>query len=1637
MANLADVDKAARQRGLELEIEQQRKLARMTQQEREEANKVQTGFFGKIADNVSSFLDDKWTDDFSAIPVVGPAARFTGETLQSSWDGTYALGSAAALGTNWGYWTRRPSDADFWADAYETNVGEAAAGSLEYYSSDNVLGGLGGMGYTPESMGKNIYDKNPTLNIANPAERKVAFTGRTDLNVTSGLVSGVYGWFTDPLILLGKAKKVATVGGKVAGIEFAGRKRTLLDKNGNVSEKVFKSIDTDADEAIQFYKSGTGRNSRIGVIGESIAQRDFESLRKLSYFKGIHRDTLASIGANIDNTEDAIVFAAAAAGSAKYQKILADTQAAADLALKKAAQNGANPNPYERAFLNTPRNSYLPVVLPNYLEEGVDAQKIIDDLARKDKDLEKALIQSGSITGKALADRNYALRDALTIIEEGSNRLGMIEQVGGTSVTGMKIAKAWRDGVLSRKRLLDATLDPTDTSSVRNLAVSNRLSKDYKLSSKDGVAPAAYERIYQLSGSMPSLTVIDWIKGSHATGWIDIAGLSAAKGSDELDAVFSESKILSKDRAWVSEQKNIYGAAVGTDARFNAIKAIEENSFVKIAEYYNVFEPDLIRNMYKVIDKRRSQVVDNYRSRAYGVDPDKGDLAIMTPLMRSQLETLMPMLNMRMMEKSAKLVAIKNKNADRMLNKSQNIAAAMLDEVMSLWKAGALIRLGYTARNTVEGWARSAVYLGGVPGADQLVSTAGRSVFNNAKRIEGKLPSFWRTDSTRLIGTKALMREEVRAKAKIDALKKEISDIGGSGNLEYATEIAAKEKSLDDLIKSLDNLAKRRENLGKRKYLGDDAAFGGYLNKEYGDLYRRLSSAERTNAKFLNSAYMRTTNDLVNSNAWGVVKPTDVQYWDELAGSAQQFRADEIAMRLLNGESIGDVVKWGKSGQARPYRRDYQIAKDRIEDKVVQIDDMITKYFPTAKSRELVRASQPTAAELRSALIRFNTKPSRPVAPKINVTKSPKQVAAAKKRYQEKLKKWEIEQKNAVGLSPIHGRQVADQFKPSAYTRIVDKPIEKVFKVLGTYPESTLVRHPFYNEVWKRSMSQQQKLAKNRGEEITEELLAKMNTSSHKSALRATNETLFTIERYSNPAAAMRWLSPFFAAWENSAKVWTRLVVNDPSVLARANMLWNIPEELGMIVDREGNKVEGSALDFLKGSQDQYLTLPSAMADSIQKASGGSSVRIPRGSLNVITPGETSWLPGFGPLVIYPVGKLLAGKPDVQKIFREAVGDQLYNQIAPFGNVNDDLLRNFVPTWLRQEYIRWRGTADENYVKTVNAMQQTAFVNWYKSGGLPEDKPDMDQVLQMANDFYRFTSIARLTLPVSTSRSSPYQLQVDAWNNMRSDPSMTYREKADSFISSYGKEFLPLTVSTSDATVPGIQSTQEVFKVITKHDALARELAETSPEAVGILASSAAPGIFDTGVYRWMSENNVPGLDSNYRGGKSPNDMMDDIVMSSAWRDYTLAKSQRDEFMAANGIKSLNSKAGAGVKKAWDDFKNQMVQKYQNEWVEEFNGWQNETASNLSAITKALSNDKFMKDVGSSSRWEGIKTYMDARQQAINAIESGAYDSARVREVFADWAAEYKYSSLEFNDFYERYLDQDELLRYGIGFLNG
>jgi hypothetical protein len=1573
----------------------------LDQQAREEEDNP--GFIRNIATNVADFFSDRFTDDFSALPVVGAPAKALGETLQTTWDGTYALASSGALAANPKYWENRGQNADLFADARNTNVGDAAVAASQFVGSTPIGAGLGVLN-VPAAFGENIYDKNPNLNIADKAQRDVAFTGRTDLNIQSGLTSGVVGWFLDPLVVVGKASKVARFGTTFGGLEITGlTQRTIRDQKG-FSEKVFKTIDGDTDDAIAFAKTGLGKQSRIGVIAQQVADGDYESLKRINAFGGSNRDTLASVGAGIDNTEDAAVFLAAASGSAKYQKILAENMASVDLALKRAKSGGV----YETAALNVPVGTTPPVILKGFLEPGVDAAKVIEDLTKRDK----------------------ALRNAL--IEVTENPTGMVERLGGQSVTGMKIAQAWRDGVMSRSRFLEKTLDPLATTTMRNADVTARIAPRY------GTGPAVFETIYQISGAMPRVAVLDWIKGSHSTGWIDIRGLSGGKGSDELDAVFSETKNLAKDRVWVSEQQAIYAAAMGPMQRSAAIRKIEENAFQKLAADEGIANPEMIKELYAKIDKVRNETVQNFKNQNFGIDPTDGTTIIGTPLFISQLETKMPMLNMRMMEKAAKMAKKWEKYGGVTDIKRPGAAtASTIDSIMSMWKAGALLRFGYTVRNTAEGWARSAVYLGTIPGADQLQKTAGRSLFNNARRLEGKMPR---------IGTKAISGREKKAMNELDELRNDVTALrekvskdptGSSYDVNaVAKELGAKEKAMNELQLSLDALAAKQSRLTDRKYLGDDGAFGGDLNSELGDLYRKLSSAQATNRQFLQSRYSRKQNEMISQSNWGTVKPTDTQYWDELSSAARQMRNDEVGLRLLNGESIGDIVAYLRSNKGRTYRRDMTLSKEAVERRVVQMDDMIKMYLPTEKSRILALSNNGSPDNFRSALATF-TRNKPPKEPKTSLSMTPDQLLAKQKKYEKDLAAWNKRSADQPMLADIHGRQTADKIQGNWYHRNVDRPIEYLFKVLGTYPESTLVRHPFYNEVWSRTFSQLQSVAKVQGRKIDEDLLGKINTSAHKKAMQATNETLFTIERYSNPAAAMRWASPFFAAWENSAKVWTRLVVNDPSILARANLLWNAPAQLGMIVDNEGNPVEGTAFDFLTGSEDQFITLPAGLDDAMTDYLGGMHVRIPRASFNVITPGNTAWLPGFGPMVVLPVGVMLGGIPDKQKILRDALGDQLYEQVAPFGQVNNTFMEAFAPAWVRNEYVRWEGEGNADYVRTANAMMQIAMVDWYKSGGAIEDKPDMDLVLSRTNDFYRWTSAARLTLPVSTSRSSPNQIEVDEWRRLKVDPSLTWNEKVEQFITKY-PDLSPLTVSGSDSSIPGLQSSQEVYSVLTDHGDLARSFAASSPESVGILASSAPVGVFDQGVFKWMTQNKIPGISDAFRGAKNPADMQKDIVMSRAWRDYTVTKENRDAAMADLGIKSMESKAGEGIKRMWDQYVNvTMVQQYGKDWTNEYGSYQDQTVFSLTAINEALGDKKFMKDMGSTPRWQGIATYMSTREAAIAAIRNGA-DSAAVKEMFNVWVADFKFSSLEFNDFYERYLEQDDIsMNKGIGALNG
>lgn len=1582
-----------------------------------------------IFQRAGSFAADMWTDDFSNfIPVIGPAAAAAASTYDSASRGISTIGSSAALAANPEYWANRSEDATLLDDAQRVQPGRAVVALGD--ALERRLGPTTLLGFNEDAQ---VYGGDGKFDIANDAERDKKFEESAALKVSSGVVDGLNTFFLDPFVIGGKAVKIARFGTSAPVLGSLGRfgtgftDRLLASPRKNVNPRVMKSLESEADEALRLVRTGEGSETPIGVIGESIARGEFEDLLELPAFQGSSRDLLASAGAGIKSKEDGIIFLAAAAGVRKYQAQLAERATSLYAGLQRRTQSK-----YEELLLNTPLGAQRPAILGDVLEKDFNVDQLIRDLAKRDPDL-----------AKELADENQMVRGLLNARDEVIGETGLVERLGGTSVAGMKVAEAWREGRRARTRISQA---PTGSTS-----------RMKPTTYRDGTAPAIIEKIYQSSSIVPTTRVWDWVRGQQASGYIDIRGFNVGKASDELKAALSDSTTIRKDKVFVAAQLVIYGAAQGAQARMQAISEIERNVMKRLADEATLksggqaITPERLEEIYKIIDKRRAEVIDNFKKRAYGIDPDDGETIIMKPTMRSQLETSMPMLNLRMMEKTIK-IAKQEKYADFGAGAFDGLTSQsmknLVDEVQSIWKAGVLLRAGYTIRNTGEGWLRTAAFLGSVPALGAAPRGFKNSFYNNKRKlasaslgtgkggIRGRIP---------ITGLRSVARDADIAVDRINALTRQMDELKLEkakrldGNplamtVDVETEIRKTQSDIEELMGSLAKIEAKKADLQSRRAVGDDGAFGGELNAEHADLLRRLSSADQTTRNFLESAWMRGQDDVLSQSSWGRISPDKPQYWQELSSAVRQFRNDSVAMRVLAGEDTGSIVAWMRSADARLYRRDMKIAKESAEQHVVRLQEMVDNYLPTPEARALAAAGQPDSAQLKAVLGQFAEAKKPPKAPNPDRYDTVEDYYKAKERYDKRLAAFNDSITGVPELRPIHGKEVASTLggAENIYVKARKQTIDRLFNLLGTYPESTLVRHPFYAEVWKRRFGQLEEVARAQGDELNTEMLEKINRAAHRFAMRSTNETLYTIERYSNPAAAMRWFAPFFPAWENSFTVWTRMIANDPSILARANILWQIPNQLGMVVDENGEPVEGENFSFLNGSQDRFIVLPAAINDFVMKASGGLQIKVAQGSLNVVTPGNTPYLPGFGPTVSYPAGVFLASKPDTQKFLRDWMGDAVYEQFAPFGVPQNSLTDTFMPAWMRKTYEAWRGEDSEDYLRVTSAMWQNAMVEWYKSGGRPEDKPDADVVMARAHQFFKFSAIASLTLPFATTRMSPYQEQVDWWNALKTDPKMTYAEKVDSFITKWGDDYLPLITSSSKTDVPGVDPTIEDYAVLRDNNGLARDLASLSPEAVGILAASAPLGEFDEGVYKWLNENNVGGNEGVLRGPRSVNEMGEAITMQAAWREYRKEKELRDSAMAQMGIKSLDSKSAAGIKQMWNDFVTvKMRAKYGDLWAANYGVFEENTRPYLVGIQTALANEKFMSTTGRSQLWSQVDKYMSERDMALEAIRAGA-DSASVREMFAERAGEMRYSSLEFADFFDKFLDRDTLQDVGV-----
>lgn len=818
--------------------------------------------------------------------------------------------------------------------------------------------------------------------------------------------------------------------------------------------------------------------------------------------------------------------------------------------------------------------------------------------------------------------------------------------------------------------------------------------------------------------------------------------------------------------------------------------------------------------------------------------------------------------------------------------------------------------------------------------------------------------------------------------------------------LRHRDEIRASQDALTEVMSQLADAKKA----AAKKFIGSEP--GGAFTGDLGDLRRALANNDATQRNFFSAKGARDAQVQMNNKAWTAVKPEDPQYWGELNAAVNQLRLDPLGRQAIKGATPEQMSQWLRTAEGKAYARDMGLRyRDERLRRVAMLHDLVERYLPSDEARLLADSEMlPSPEEFRGLLA------GRP------------------------------------DLSPVHGRQVAEMMASSenpyrAFTQFI-------FKWIGNKPDSALVRQPFYNEVWKRETKSLWDKAKAQGyDDLTDaERLAwdrRIEEAAHRRALKATNDTLFTLTRYSNPAALFKFVSPFFAAWENSTRTWLKIIANDPSVLARGMILWDMPNQLGLVVDKDGNKVESDRLGFLTGSENQYVIMPKLFNDWIMERNGGVPLKMAKGGFNVVSPGETPALPGFGPAVVAPVGMWLANKPDTQEFLKRALGEKVYNQFAPFGNASGDWLDTVASPAARKAFIMWQGQDNADYLAVQASITQTAVADWLLSGGDLKDMPKPEDIAARTDAFWRMSWLASVTLPVSTTRMSKYQPQIDYWNSLKADPTMSFDEKIAAFEAKYPSErnaYNTFTQSTSRGQSKDIDPTIEAWSAITDHPTQAANLSALDPKALGILGATAATGKFSPGVFQYWLTNTQPGTTDTYKEKALPADIINEALVSQMWDEYNAEKAQMEAALTRLGVKTWDSKTAqqAGITQMWVEFqqgtdgKGGMVGKYGTAWtVYGPQAFRDDMPIYLSGVTTLLNDKSFMaSDLGRSKVWQDIQTYMVEREAAKRARDRvGLTDEAKdaIDELWVQFQQDHRLSSLGFSDFFDSYLAQDDL----------
>jgi hypothetical protein len=507
-------------------------------------------------------------------------------------------------------------------------------------------------------------------------------------------------------------------------------------------------------------------------------------------------------------------------------------------------------------------------------------------------------------------------------------------------------------------------------------------------------------------------------------------------------------------------------------------------------------------------------------------------------------------------------------------------------------------------------------------------------------------------------------------------------------------------------------------------------------------------------------------------------------------------------------------------------------------------------------------------------------------------------------------------------LGSVHGMEVIQiTDRGSEMIRFFRKKVERAMEHLGKTPTDTLSRQPFFAHQYREQIQRSVALLKDEGGtyRLSQKELRAMEDQARRVALKKTRTLLYDLAEESQFAQAVRFIMPFFNAWQEVITRYAGIAIDNPLYASRLVKAYNSLDNVGTsYTDDYGNTVQRIRLpSWAKGLVNVGI-FRSAIDDQ-------GYIAFNKKQLSML--GEA--MPGFGPIANVMVSQVARDRPELE----EALGFMFPYGLAAPGE--EGLIEQFLPTAARHLVT---GFTENDAFQSTRARIALNMITQAEVSGQPLDLSDpakvkdfYAEVTRQTKAFYSLRTVAAMTLPLAPQWQSPYQDYIQEWQKLRLEDPENAEQR---FLEQYGEEYFALTQSLTK-TYDGVPATIVGEQVRDKY----AELVEAYPEFGSLIIGSEGGGTgvrFSRAIYDKQRHEPISQGNPQTRRGRLP---LEEVITSPdarlGWQKWRQFSDWKIEQMDRLGIRSLSQRGGEALSLVQRTMVEQLARAHP-EWYEEF-----------------------------------------------------------------------------------------------------